>query len=228
MRKLENILLGVLLGRPSTGYDLKKFLDRSGRFLRSNTQMSQVYRALAGMEQRGWVEHTVRPRPGAQDAKTYTVTAEGATVFLDWLKGPYHPPTRFEEPDLPVRLTFAGFMNVDDVIRLLDTEIAARQGQIAQYRFRDRSADLAPALPFDAELAGKVANWAHLKGVESMDAHVDACIALRHSLSEGGLPDPDARPSQERIDGARPVVHPGGLSPTIEVPPAHSSVEGMA
>ena len=87
--KLENILLGVLLQHPSTGYDLKKFLDTTGRFLRSNTQMSQVYRSLTRMEELGWVAHTVENRPGAQDAKTYRVTEEGATVFLDWLKGPY-------------------------------------------------------------------------------------------------------------------------------------------
>jgi hypothetical protein len=37
--KLENILLGVLLQQASTGYDLKKYLDTSGRSLRSNTQM---------------------------------------------------------------------------------------------------------------------------------------------------------------------------------------------
>ena len=35
--KLEHILLGALLERPSTGYDLKKFMDTHGRFLRSNT-----------------------------------------------------------------------------------------------------------------------------------------------------------------------------------------------
>ena len=97
--KLENILLGVLLRRPSTGYDLKKYLDTAGRFLRSNTQMSQVYRSLSTMEDSGWVTHTVEARPGAQDAKRYHVTDEGTTLFLDWLRSPYHPPTRAQDPD---------------------------------------------------------------------------------------------------------------------------------
>ena len=69
--KLESILLGVLARHPMTGYDLKKFLDTSGRFIRSNTQMSQVYRSLSTMEDRGWVTHSVEVRPGATDAKTY-------------------------------------------------------------------------------------------------------------------------------------------------------------
>ncbi|MFI5610342.1 helix-turn-helix transcriptional regulator [Amycolatopsis sp. NPDC051903] len=183
--KLENILLGVLLQRPSTGYDLKKFLDTAGRFLRSNTQMSQVYRSLGRMEDSGWVTHDVHPRPGAQDAKTYAVTAEGATVFLDWLKGPYHPPTRFQDPELTVRLTFAGFLSVEEVIRLLETEITTRREEIARYRFRDRRLPREPGLPFDHGLADRVGEWSHRTGAAAMDAHVAACEVLRQKLLDG-------------------------------------------
>jgi DNA-binding PadR family transcriptional regulator len=136
--KLEHILLGVLLEHPSTGYDIKKFLDTHGRFLRSNTQMSQVYRSLGSMENQGWVTHSVDPRPGAQDAKTYRVTDEGATVFLDWLTGPYHPASRFQDPELGARLAFAGFMSAEQLLRILDVEIQTRQDEIARYRNRDR------------------------------------------------------------------------------------------
>lgn len=183
--KLENILLGVLLQRPTTGYDLKKYLDTFGRFLRSNTQMSQVYRSLSRMEADGWVAHSVEPRPGAQDAKRYVVTAEGATVFLDWVKSPYHPPTRYQDPELMVRLSFAGFMRVDEVIRLLETEIGTRREEIARYRFRDRSWRREPALPFDDGLAQVVGEWEHQTGAAGMDAHVAACEALRQRLLDG-------------------------------------------
>ncbi|OXM60978.1 PadR family transcriptional regulator [Amycolatopsis vastitatis] len=183
--KLENLLLGVLLQRPSTGYDLKKYLDTFGRFLRSNTQMSQVYRSLGRMETDGWVSHSVEPRPGAQDAKLYAVTAEGATVFLDWLKGPYAPPTRFQEPEFGVRLSFAGFMTVEEVIELLETEITTRREQIARYRFRDRKLPRDPALPFDDALADLVGEWEHQAGAAAIDAHVVACEALRQRLLDG-------------------------------------------
>jgi PadR family transcriptional regulator, regulatory protein AphA len=180
--KLENILLGVLLQRPSTGYDLKKYLDTTGRFLRSNTQMSQVYRSLAGMADSGWVTHDVEPRPGAQDAKTYRVTAEGTTVFLDWLNGPYEPPTRFRDPELTTRLSFAGFLTAEEVIRLLETEISARREQIGRYRFRDRRLPRDPAIPFDPGLADLVGDWLHQTGSDGMDAHVAACESLRRQL----------------------------------------------
>lgn len=192
--KLEYILLGVLLQRPSTGYDLKKFLDTHGRFLRSNTQMSQVYRALTGMQEQGWVEHEVAHRPGAQDAKTYRVTAEGATVFLDWLTGPYTPPSRFEDPDLLVRLAFAGFMTVDQLLRLIDIELDTRQAEIIRYRFRDRSISWDSQIPVDHPLADLVAEWSHRKGADAMDMHVARLLELRQQLLDNDSPRTPAAP----------------------------------
>jgi len=186
--KLENILLGVLLHHPSTGYDLKKYLDTSGRFLRSNTQMSQVYRSLTRMEELGWVEHTVETRPGAQDAKTFRVTQEGETVFLDWLKGPYQPPSRFEDPDLLARLSFAGFLTPEEILALLDTELNARYQQIAKYRFRDRRQPPSTSLAFNSSLADAIDDWAHHHGTMAMDAHVAALQSLRQRLLDGLIP----------------------------------------
>lgn len=182
--KLEHLLLGVLAMKPATGYDLKKYMDTHGRFLRANTQMSQVYRSLAGMEQRGWVVHDVEPRPGATDAKRYRLTEEGSTVFLEWLTGPYSPPTRFEEPDLQARLAFAGFMSREDLIGLLDTELAARTQEVARYRFRDRRLERTPELPFDEALADAVGEWSHRAGAEAKDAHIVRIAALRDQIQD--------------------------------------------
>jgi len=180
--KLESILLGVLASHPSTGYDLKKFLDSDGRFLRSNTQMSQVYRSLAGMEERGWVDHTVEPRPGATDAKTYRITSEGFTVFLDWLTGPYQPPSRFQDPELLARLRFSGFMTREQLLRLLDTELHIRRSEVARFRHRDRTGEVLTSLPFDGALAHTVWEWAHQNGANAMDAHISSLVELRATL----------------------------------------------
>jgi PadR family transcriptional regulator AphA len=180
--KLENLLLGVLAQHPSTGYDLKKYMDTHGRFLRSNTQMSQVYRSLATMEQNEWVEHSLRQRAGATDAKVYSVTDEGATVFLDWLTGPYSPPSRFEDPEFGARLVFSGFMTRAQLLRLLDTELDVRRDEIARYRGRDRREAWAPTVEFDEGLAELVAEWAHRRGSAAKDAHVAGVAELRDIL----------------------------------------------
>lgn len=189
--KLEHILLGMLARKARTGYDLKKYLDTTGRFLRSNTQMSQVYRSLARMERDGWVVHTVEERPGATDAKTYQLTDAGATVLLDWLTGPYLPPSRFEDPEFSARLAFAGFMRRDELLRLLDTELETRTAEVARYRFRDRTDDSDPDLRFDRDLDQAVGDWAHHAGSAAKDAHIARVSALRATL----LDAPDDAPS---------------------------------
>lgn len=188
--KLEHILLGVLLEHPRTGYDLKRYMDTHGRFLRSNTQMSQVYRSLTAMTERGWVSFDVEERPGAQDAKIYRATAEGATVFLDRLTGPYVPPTRFEDPELSIRLTFAGFMTTDQLLGLLDTEIEARQRQVARFRFRDRRHEVSSDVPFDAEFTAAFGERLHAIGTASIDAHIAAMVGVRDDILDGRLPGP--------------------------------------
>lgn len=198
--KLEHLLLGVLAMHPRTGYDLKKYMDTHGRFLRSNTQMSQVYRSLAAMERNGWALHELEPRPGATDAKRYFLTEEGATVFLDWLTGPYTPPSRHVAPELSARLAFSGFMSRQDVIRLLDVELDARRSEVAKYRDRDRSLELTPVLPFDDDLADAVGEWAHRTGAAAMDAHIDAVAALRRQV----LDAPESAPRRPAVGFAQP------------------------
>lgn len=197
--KLESILLGVLARHPMTGYDLKKYLDTHGRFLRSNTQMSQVYRSLSTMEDRGWVTHSVAERAGATDAKTYQVTAEGVTVFLDRLTGPYQPPTRFQDPDLGVRLAFAGFMTRQQLLALLDTELETRRAEVARYRHRDRRDDADTSVPFDTALSDLVGEWAHQGGAAAMDAHIRRLDSLRTMLLDTPEPTPGDRTQVELL-----------------------------
>jgi PadR family transcriptional regulator, regulatory protein AphA len=180
--KLESILLGLLAQRPSTGYDIKKFLDVGGRFMRSNTQMSQVYRALGAMEKAGWVEHTLETRPGATDAKTYRLTESGLTVFLDWLDSPYLPPSRFQDADFQVRIAFAGFMSREQALRLVETELNAREEQVIRYRNRDRRFATAPVVAYDGVLADVVAEWGHRSAAAAVDAHIESLRLLRSAL----------------------------------------------
>lgn len=181
--RLEHLLLGVLLEHPRTGYDLKKYLDSTGRFLRSNTQMSQVYRSLTKMEDDGWVTYEIEQRARAQAGKVYRATDAGATVFLDWLKGPYHPPSRFSEPEFVVRLNFAGFLEPAEIIDLLDTELRARRDQVTRYRDRDRSFVADPIIPFDRDMATRLRDAQHIQGSKALDAHIAWCEDLRASLS---------------------------------------------
>lgn len=191
MRKvtLEFILCGVLLQQAQTGYELQRFMETTGRFMRSNTSMTQVYRSLRKMEAEGWLTHDVEPRPGAQDAKRYRLTPDGRIVFFEWLDGP-HRPTEFPgEPGgfftmLRFRTEYRGR---EAAIELLNAEIDYRQRQIKRNRNRDRTEWFDLDAPIDVDLTASIIEWEHRRGAARMDAHLDACIELRDRLVAGEL-----------------------------------------
>jgi DNA-binding PadR family transcriptional regulator len=182
--RLEHIVLGVLIEHPRTGYDMKRFMDTHGRFIRANTQMSQVYRALGELADRGWATFDTEERPGAQNAKIYRATSEGETVFLDWLTSPYTPGSGFPDSEFGGRLHFAGFYTRQQLVELLDAEISGRQRQVARYRTRDRTRDVLTAVPFDSEVDALVSARVHTLGATAMDQHIADMIQLRDDIVE--------------------------------------------
>ncbi|QKJ20625.1 PadR family transcriptional regulator [Microbacterium hominis] len=182
--KLEILLFGTLFDHPSTGYEIKRHFDTSARFARSNTTMSQVYRTLASMEARGWVTHTVESRAGANDAKRYALTEEGLGAFQDWIDSPYNPPSRFQDPDFAVRLSNAGHMSEEQLMRLLDTEIETRLAEVAKYRGRDRER-FPRSTGLSAERLAELEEWTHRRGASEMDRHIASLMDLRARLMDG-------------------------------------------
>ncbi|MGF6881310.1 PadR family transcriptional regulator AphA [Nocardia sp. GAS34] len=201
--KLELLLLGILGLRPATGYELKKYFDAHGRFLRANTQMSQVYRALAKMNEDGWVRFEVDPRPGPQDAKTYHLTDAGLTALREWLAGPYTPPEWFTDREFVARLSFAGYLTEDELLRLIDTELDTRRAQVARDRNRDRSLDYDAVPAFDAELEFGIGNRLHEWGSNGIDLYIEHIARLREDLVSGRLRAEGRATLQGAADGAQ-------------------------
>ena len=189
--KLEFILFGALLQQPQTGYELQRFMDAAGRFIRANTSMTQVYRSLRTMEERGWLTHDIEPKLGAQDAKRYRLTPDGQEAFYGWLREPYEPG---ELPDasFAAQLRYrAQYRGRDAAIDVLDAEIAHRRRQITRNRDRDRTEWYDPDAPIDVELTNTLMEWEHRRGADFMDRHVAACIELRDQLATDALPSDD-------------------------------------
>jgi DNA-binding PadR family transcriptional regulator len=81
---LGNALLGLLNHRPMTGYDLKKIFDDPLGFFWV-AQMSQIYRELNKLEEKGFVKSEIVPQEKRPDRKVYQLTKEGRETFLNWL-----------------------------------------------------------------------------------------------------------------------------------------------
>ncbi|MGF3057290.1 PadR family transcriptional regulator [Microbacterium sp. YY-01] len=183
--KLEFILLGVLAFRSYSGYDLTKWFDREGQFLRSNVHHSQIYRALGKMVANGLVEYTVHSSEGRPDAKVYRITETGRALLVEVARSPYQPPSRFQDPEFVSRLWFLTIVAPDEIVDLIDTELAFRTAQVAASRGRSLSIDSADAVPDDVRArAHDIHLRIHEHGKNAVDAWIQWLETTRAELQQ--------------------------------------------
>ena len=200
---LEYLLLGLLALKPQTGYDLKKFLDTFGRFMRSNTQLSQIYRTMGKMVKDGWVEFEVTHREGLPDFKTYRVTEDGAAIFLDWLASPFEPPSRFTDPEFSLRFHYSALLGKEATLKLLRRELEARLDQVATYRGRDRTlTGLELPLGGDPQAVQRRFTLAHEWGAMQVDLWIEWLKSTITAVEK----ETDATAPRLRVVGGRGVT----------------------
>lgn len=124
--KADYPLLGVLARGPMSGYGLAKWLDADGQFLGRRPSMTPVYRALADLADRGWIESTTVARDAGPDAKLYRLTTAGRDALVAWADEDYVPAPRPMAPDFIVRLNFAGQLGPEIALKLVQTELDFR------------------------------------------------------------------------------------------------------
>jgi PadR family transcriptional regulator AphA len=187
--KLEHYILGLLCFKPYTGYDIKKYFDTEGRFSREPIHFSQLYRTLKSMQEQGWTTFVEEEREGRPDTKTYSLTAAGKVEFFKWLDSPLKPSFRFQESELTARLHFAALLSKKTILHFLRVELEFRQAQIAQYRNRNRHADV-PTFNKDINQQRYIyfADILHENGAASADLYVD-WIKRTIARVEKDLPD---------------------------------------
>ncbi len=195
--RFEFVLLALLGGRPLSGYDLCKWVETEGQFLRSRVHHSQIYRLLGRMVVDGWVVYEVDPREGRPDAKVYRLTPVGREALLAWVRSPYEPSSRFQDADFLVRFAFAAPLDRDAAIRLIRTELDHRREQIARNRHRDRTLRFEHPVPeLDQELARVVGEELHQYGADAVDTWVAWLERMLRRL-EQWQPGPHTPPAGE-------------------------------
>ncbi|MBT2449598.1 helix-turn-helix transcriptional regulator [Streptomyces sp. ISL-43] len=183
MVKFEYVLLALLAGRPRSGFDLGRWVETEGQFLRSRAHHSHIYRLLGRMDTDGWIAYEVDPRDGRPDAKVYRLRPRGREVLLDWVRSPYEPTSRFQDPDFLARFAFAAPLDAEAAIRLVRTELAYRREQIARNRERDRTLGFQDPLPeLDPGLAQEIFDELHRHGASAVDTWVAWLERMLHRL----------------------------------------------
>jgi DNA-binding PadR family transcriptional regulator len=80
-------LLGFLMYRSMTGYELKKFFSMSFAFF-SELSYGSIYPALKRMEKAGLITMRLEVQDGAPNRKVYTITRSGRKALISALKSP--------------------------------------------------------------------------------------------------------------------------------------------
>lgn len=172
--KFDHVLLALLATRPWTGYELRKWLEQEGRYLRPEADQSQIYRLLTRLEERGWAAHEVDDRGSRPQAKVYRLTEDGREEVLRWARSPYVPSPRLQDPEFTVRFVFAGMLDPALLRELLVTELEACKEHVRLNRDRDRTLVFEDPIPeVDPDRARLLWDLTHVRGMNRMDSWIE-------------------------------------------------------
>ena len=128
---LKHVLLMVLKKQSATGYGINKWFDGPlGYFW--DTSHQRVYRALAKLDEDGWVEFEVVPQQGKPDKKVYRITELGEQALDGWMRKPL-PLPKPNEPFL-VKLFSGDTAYLSSLIEEVKGRLAAHDATLEDYR----------------------------------------------------------------------------------------------
>jgi len=86
---IEYILLGFLMEKNLTGYDMKLYMSMSTSYF-MDASFGSIYPALKRLAQNGFIEGRESAQ-GGKLKKTYFIRESGKMEFLKWLNSPIEP-----------------------------------------------------------------------------------------------------------------------------------------
>lgn len=141
LTEFEQILLGLIVDTPRSGYDLKVFFAETPASVYEPSS-GALYPGLRRLEQRGLLVSERVPSAGRRARVVYRATAEGTAVHLAWLKKPVDPSTIGRDLGTHLmRFVLAeGRLSRDEVLAFLaDLASALEQFVLAMERFQSGS-----------------------------------------------------------------------------------------
>lgn len=127
------IILGLLLYKPMTGYDLKAYFNNSVNFFWS-AKLSQIYRELSKLEKQEFVVYETREQEGRPARKIYSATEKGEEVFLKWLKVFPENLSGISRNEFLVRLFFSSKLSNDELRKVFERYSKERGEELNAYR----------------------------------------------------------------------------------------------
>ena len=150
----QGSLLGFLLDRPRTGWELLQAVERGlSRFW--NVTPSHVYRELRALEERLLVR---AGEPGVRDRRPFTITAAGRRAFQEWIRREPGP----EQIRMPllVKLWFGQHLDPETLDGFLEASRADHEERLRLYeRLAAPDAGTAAVVAFGIAYETAVLGW---------------------------------------------------------------------
>ena len=114
---------------PSTSYDLKQCADGSVGYFWSFSR-SQLYKEPASLVALGLLSES--KEKSGRKRRLYSITKAGRAALKNWLREETGAPTEIRDIGL-LKLYFAQAGTQDDLMRLIQDQIAAHRHRLAEY-----------------------------------------------------------------------------------------------
>lgn len=118
-------ILGLLDYSPMTGYTLKKTFDKSINNIWA-ASLSQIYRELAAMEKKGYVDSKIEQQDDRPDKKVYSITTTGKQAFNDWLSNAPNEFLSLKRDEFMLKLLFGARLGKAHAKKMLERFIEDR------------------------------------------------------------------------------------------------------
>jgi len=129
---LKYALLGLLQYNPSTGYDLKQFMDTStSNFW--HAKLSQIYVTLKALEKDGLVTSDVQEQESRPDRRVYSLTEQGTQELDKWLRDTHSELPQLKDPFL-LKLFFCARLDKESLLTQLKLQRDLHQKLLNEYQ----------------------------------------------------------------------------------------------
>jgi DNA-binding PadR family transcriptional regulator len=126
---LRFAILGLLNYHDLTGYELKKMFDDSIRNF-WHASMSQIYRELNTLEEKGHVSSVIQPQQDRPDKRVYSITAAGKTAFKEWITHFPEKLSKEKRDEFSLRLFFGSNLSKEALITQFERLIEEKTQQL--------------------------------------------------------------------------------------------------
>jgi PadR family transcriptional regulator, regulatory protein AphA len=124
------VILGMLAGRPRSGYEIKQLVDNSARFFWA-ASYGQIYPELKKLEKEGLITGDDSSR-GARQSTTFKLTGAGKRAARDWIA---EPPEVLETRDEGLlKLFFAGSIDPQRAAEIARERASISRAKAAELR----------------------------------------------------------------------------------------------